>query len=182
MRLFWRKPRMKVGRFTPPPPVAPPTVERMVEEGLLISGHAVRMAVKNAIIVAALRERADLDRDALASIAAEQYRSLAGLESEAAERADDLPVAPEKARAVVRRRTARALEDASRDREQLDELVERARAEAWAEIAGPIADRAVSELEPAPVAPVDPEERAERIATFLALDLTQLAHERDVEL
>jgi hypothetical protein len=54
-----------------------PDLERMVEEGLLIAVSAVRMAVKNNIIVGALREHFDYDSGRYADDARSELHRLA---------------------------------------------------------------------------------------------------------
>lgn len=51
-------------KFVPPAPVEPVTIERAIEEGLLIARAALIMDVKNYLIVAAIRDDAGyLDRE-----------------------------------------------------------------------------------------------------------------------
>lgn len=175
---------MKVGRFAPPPAAAPVPLERLIEEGMLIADQALRMTLKNAIIVAALRDRTDLDRDALATLAIERATELAAAERASAARdrgeSGDAPRKREK----VRTGLAAELEALSADPERLAAMVERARLAAWEEIADPLADRAAAELEAerALAEQIDPRDRAERLAAFLALDLSELAAERGVDL
>ncbi|GAB3402837.1 hypothetical protein GCM10027515_13040 [Schumannella luteola] len=191
MRLFRRR-RVDVGRYEPLEPTAPAPVERVVDEGVLIAETAVRMSVKNAVILSALRDRLDLDRDSLARHAADELRAAASRELESLERVqrlaeerkdqpkpkyvgDDanLPREPidaiaERVRPVLAARL-RALAD---DPEHLGDLVERARTEAWAEIAQSFERRAAA-LARADQQQGDDYElrRADRLAAFLELDL-----------
>ena len=184
MALFKRTARMKVGKFKPPPEREPASLERLVEEGLLIADSALRMTLKNAIIVAALRDRRALDRDALHALAVERLGELAEGERAAAGR-DRLEIGSgARRREQVRHALAERLAALAADSERIAAVVERSRASAWEEISGPLADRASAarEAERALTADLDPEQRAERVAAFVALDLTSLAAERGVDL
>lgn len=63
-----------------------PSIARMVDEGLLIALSAVRMAVKNAIIVSALREHSDYDPERYARTARKELSLLARQNEEYARR------------------------------------------------------------------------------------------------
>ncbi|MDM4763377.1 hypothetical protein QT381_10190 [Galbitalea sp. SE-J8] len=199
MSPFWRRRRRDLGTYEAPAPVEPPPVERVVDDGVLIAESSVRMTLRNRIVVDALRDRLDLDRDALAEVAAGAFEQLADSEWELGERErarrearrfdDPLPDADAVAedrenerRETVHRAMSAAFAGRGRDRDALDALVERSRLEAWREIGAFLASRIVPlEPEPAP----DPDyvrERAERVGAFLALDLAGLAAERGVAL
>ncbi|MFT4123668.1 MAG: hypothetical protein QM635_07550 [Microbacteriaceae bacterium] len=195
MKLFRRK-RRNLGRYEPPPPREPPPLERVVEDGVLIAFSSVRMTLRNRIIVDALRERADLDREALAALAGELVEQLAEQEWEAAERlrlryelrARELYLDDDEAEAMredrrrdtVHRALSEALAARADDPVELAALVERSREEAWVEIAAFLQKRAEAQVEGVVAVP-DPgyaAEREDRIAVFLALDLAALADER----
>lgn len=196
MPLFRRR-RRSVGTYEAPAPSEPPPLERVLEDGVMIAESSVRMTLRNRIIVDALRDRLDLDRDALAAAAADAFEVIADQEWEAAERSrmrrsmqrvDDPLQDPEhvehdresERREGVHRALSSALAERAGQAEALAALVERARLEAWDEIGAFVAGRA----EPPDIAP-DADyarERGERLATFLALDLMELAAERGVEL
>ena len=200
MRIFRRRKKwVRLGTYEAPEPVEPPAVESIVEDGVLIGDSVVRMALRNRVIVNALRDRADLDRDELARAAAAELEALADQEWESAQRIrfrrestrPDDPF-PEEADEVDEHRReserresvhvamSRAFAARAEQRDILESLVERSRREAWDEIAEVIVDRAAHEET------VPDEEysslRTERIGALLALDLSALAAERGVVL
>ena len=87
--MWWqRRRRADVGTYKHAPIVPLAAIESVVNEGMLISALAVRMVIKNSLIVAALRDRLDYDFEVLALETREQLIVLA-LENEAtAERLD----------------------------------------------------------------------------------------------
>jgi hypothetical protein len=200
MRWF-RRQRFDLGKYVAPEPVAPAPTEQIVAEGALIGESVVRMALRNRVIVTALRDRSDLDVDALAALAATEFDTLAEQEWASAERIRlRRSVRPEEsildrnpdresardAESLRREGVYRGLSDAfaarAADADALGAIIERARGEAWSEVAGVIVERAG---ERALVLDRDPrydQERAERISAFIALDLVSLAHEHGVEL
>ena len=189
-----------MGTYEAPPRTEPAPLERVVEEGVLIGESVVRMTLRNRVIVDALRDRRDLDRTALAGVAAHELENLADHEWESAERirfrSNNAPIDdplqergydPEERRERGRRETVhRAMSEAFAARAAEDDalrtLVERARTEAWSEV-GPVLLARAGEAahDVVPDARYD-EERAERIGALLALDLTELAYERGVDL
>jgi hypothetical protein len=190
MRLFRRR-RVDVGRYEPLEPSAPAPVERVVDEGVLIAETAVRMSVKNAVILSSLRDRLDLDRESLARHAADELRAAADRELESLERVqrlaeaqkdqpkpkyvgDDANLPREPIDAIaerVRPALAARLRALADDPEHLGELVERARTEAWAEIAQSFEARA-ARLSSTGEDSLDYDLRKyDRIASFLELDL-----------
>lgn len=74
---FWRARRVDLGTYVAPERRDPVPVERVVDEGLLIATSAVRMAVKNRLIVDALRENRGFDPDSLSASASDEYLELA---------------------------------------------------------------------------------------------------------
>jgi hypothetical protein len=97
-----------LGEFKAPPelPLAP--IEQVVEEGHMIAASAVRMAVKNRLLVRALRDDREYDPDALVNAARLQFTELAEENEEAAERLE-----------AEQRREARAAEGARKPRRYL---------------------------------------------------------------
>jgi len=75
--LFKRTKRVNLGKFVAPEPVEPAPIERVVEEGLLIAMTALRMQVKNSMIVDAIRNDNSYDPEALASVARAELESMA---------------------------------------------------------------------------------------------------------
>jgi hypothetical protein len=61
MRLLGFRRRVDVGIYEPPAPVTPPPLNEQIDEGVLIAGAAIRMAVKNKGILRTLRDRSDYD-------------------------------------------------------------------------------------------------------------------------
>lgn len=165
----------------------------------MIAYSALRMAVKNRIIVDVLRDRLDFDPERLARFARTHLEALAEQEHATAIRLehdphrrkqqrdglDGQPADPLRGEKERRGHIIRLLAD-SLDRDLTDEeaihgIVDAARLAAWDEIQGSITRQARA------VAPVDrepgyEEERTERIGAFVALDLAGLAHERGVAL
>ena len=192
-----RRSRLDLGTFVAPPPVEPPPVERIVADGSLIGESVVRLALRNRMIVGALRDQSDLDVAALAAVASREFERLADQEWESAERVRlrrsvrgsslDVPEDPDRRRESERRESVyRAMSDAfaarATDEQMLAAIVDQARAEAWAEIGTVLLERAgerafVLERDPGYDA-----ERADRLGMLLALDLTRLAQERGVDL
>ncbi|HEU0257713.1 MAG TPA: hypothetical protein VFQ96_07730 [Microbacteriaceae bacterium] len=69
--------RVDVGTYVPPKNRTLAPVTAVVEEGVLISSYAVRLAIKNQLIVDALRDRADFDVEELKQSAHEHLLALA---------------------------------------------------------------------------------------------------------
>jgi hypothetical protein len=195
---WWRRRRADVGTFEPPAPVPPATLEELVDDGLLIARAAARMAVKNDVIVRAVRDRADYRPELAREVARDELRRLA-VESrlDAARVAETLEVAAERpgrsshqsdyrtgdVEPLRRRRDAlRALADRlarlSADEAFLDELVDSARRQGWEEIGESIVDRTATAWAPASRLP-----RATRDARMALVveDLERLAEERPAE-
>lgn len=164
---------------------------------MLIAESVVRMTLRNRVIVDALRDGRDLDRDSLAAAAAAELEALADHEWESAQRvrfrregvrlddpfpdenADEYRVESER-REKVHVAMSQAFAERATRRDILDSLVERARQEAWDEVAPVIVERAAHD-EPVPDATYA-EQRDERIGALVALDLAELANERGVAL
>ena len=197
MRWFLRRNRLDLGRYVAPEPVAPAPTEQIVAEGSLIGDSVVRLALRNRVIVDALRERRDLDLGALARAAAHEFERLADQEWESAERIrlrrsvtgsradvpDDVDYLRESER---REHVHRAMSDAfaarATDDVTVTAIVEQARAEAWSEIGPVLVERAGDRALTVDRDPRYEAERADRIGALLALDLTRLAQERGVDL
>lgn len=196
MSLFRRRRRADVGTFEAPPRRPVVSDAHLVDESRMIAHSAVRMALKNRIIVDVLRDRVDFDPDRVAGIARDQLEDLAEQETLTAERlrerreqrtgaAQELfeederrdPLREEKARrGSIVQQLARSLDADVADDEVVAELVERARQDAWDEIQSSVRRRAEV------VAPYEPDtryaaQRDERVATLVALDLAGLAAE-----
>ena len=197
MRWFRRRRGGWLGTYEPPEPRDPAPIEDVIDDGMLIAESVLRMTLRNRIIVDSLRDGRNLDRSALAAVAAAELEALADNEWESAQRVRfrregvrlDDPF-PDENTDEYRRESERrekvhlAMSEAFAARaaqpDILESLVERARREAWDEVAPVIVERAAMEE------PVADEEylaqRDERMAALLALDLTALAVERGVDL
>ncbi|MGH1524069.1 hypothetical protein ACRAWC_08525 [Leifsonia sp. L25] len=174
--------------------VQPATVERALEEGMLLADFSVRMTVRNAIITemlttenavfaqapfvhvarGALLTLAD-DADATEARVAAERRFAAVLEGEP-EHSHDYRSADSinlQRRQALSRATADELRRRSRDGEYLAHTVEQARAEAWAEISREIELR-IDRTSAAP----DPVGMSERLDE-LRQELRRLAERED---
>ena len=160
-------------------------------EGLLLIEYACRLAVKNALVVTALRDDGPLDRAAAARTAATELRHLAAQAVASADRMVEERATARQVggrplhehdyrrtdtRNLVRRERAyrEVAERAiawSRDDAHLDRLVEAARAAAWDEVAAAIEAR-LDRRRPWPAAgsrPATPWLAHRRVAVGLAL-------------
>lgn len=172
-----------------------PSTGRIVDEGMLIAMAAVRMALKNRIIVGALREHADYDPAEYAALARQELGEVARQNDEDSTRVERLGSylfrttrsgkgreIENKRRDVIRlgrRRTlhdhvAERLRDLAADDERVAELVEKARADALEEINEALATRLLAQR-------IDPRQpgyaaaRAERMRAVAVIDLKALA-------
>jgi hypothetical protein len=194
MRLFRRRRRVNVGTYRPPLEWPEPTVEETVEEALLIAGVAVKLAVKNLIIVRALQERADYSADGLLAATREELRNLVDEKDADADRVDaqhafaashggrathqsdfrsvDAPTLARKA--AVLRVLATRLRELADDENYAAHLIDVARTEALDEVLNAFAGTQSN----SPEAPdSDHGDRASRRA-MIALDLVALAESR----
>jgi len=196
VRWLRKRKDLGLGTYVAPDPVDPPLAERVASEGLAIAESAVRLGMRNRIVVDSLRDRRGFDTAPLLQWAAAEFETLADREQEAADRLrariDWPPESPWvehdaeaerhdlQWREAARRATSAAFREAANDERRLIDLVERARIEAWQDVATVIMERA-----DATGHPTDADYAAERdlrIAELVALDLTALANERGVQL
>ena len=137
-------------------------VEEIVEQGLLVADVAVRMTVKNAIIMNALKEHADYDetqivemvRDALNELASERERDARHISRVRGEIRDtgrsswseteygNSDSRTLRHRQEVYEQVAAELRSRTEDDEYLNSTVERARGLAWSEIGDSLKERA----------------------------------------
>ena len=175
--------------------------EREIAEGLLLAEYAVRLAVKNQILVDVLGRGSDFDRSRAGDQVRTELGTLAGEHEQAVRRMRrDARIAALRLgrgrhqhdyRAIdrknLRRRAGAAAEVGRRLRaaqasdDAVVALVDAARAAAWEDLASEV-HGALRRVEPPPPPPadLDPEERALRQQMVVALDLTALAEERGV--
>lgn len=171
---------------------APPPLKRIVDDGLLIAISAVRMAVKNDIIVGALGEHIDYDPARYAATAKNELRRLARQNEEYARRVSRLRKVLTRARRrsaltdgkrrdigqlALRRRVnkklAVALHTVANDRRHVARIVERARDAASDEISDAVTTRLIRLA----IDWRDPEyeqRRAARTEMFVHVDLALL--------
>jgi len=167
VRFFKRAPRVNLGKFVPPEPVEPAPVERVVEEGILISHTAVRMQVRNHLIVSAIRDDSSYDPEELGEFARREFESLAD---------QNVLLAREQLTGrniSIYRGLANALREVAADDAAIAKVVEASRQEAWQEISGAVATTLAARA----VDPRDPDyaaEREARISDLLAVDLVKL--------
>jgi histone H3/H4 len=181
--------RVWVGKFHEPAvrPLAP--IGAVVSDGLVISLAAVRLSVKNHIIITALRDHDDFDLDALARFARREVIRLADESSETAARiemgVDPLAEPPFGEREVTRvareasdrrprveRELSKALRAAANDEAVISEVVCEAQDSASTELRRAVTSKLVAQQFDAD--PHYDRERATRIRTFVAIDLAEL--------
>jgi hypothetical protein len=175
-----------------------PSTERIVDEGMLIALSAVRMAVKNRIIVSALRERTDYADADYTAMARREIHEVARQNDEDSTRVERLGShlsrttksgkgreVENKRRDVIRlgrRRTlhdhvAERLRELAADDARVAELVEKARADALEEINDALAARLLAQrIDPSQ--PGYAEARSERMQAVAAVDLAALAKQK----
>ena len=199
MRWLRKRKDLGLGTYVAPDPVDPAPVERVASEGVMIAEVVVRLGMRNRIVVDSLRDRLGFDTVPLMHWAASEFEALADREDEAADQlkerrdwspidmplvegADDIDAHRRELRwrETARRATADAFRALAHDERRLIELVEQARIEAWQDVANVIIERADAVTYRADVDYAT--ERSNRIAEFVALDLSALAIERGTPL
>jgi hypothetical protein len=189
---LFKKPRRNVGEFVPPAPQPLAPLDDVIHDALKIAYHGVRMAVKNHLIVNALRDGKSFDEGELEEFARHEYHLLALDNREAAERAEkqlehdaeamDGRVYPggkpvvvgedHQRKPLILRAVADAYEDQAVEPGALAILIDEAKAEAWSEIGAVVSARLAQ-----PRIEEDPEYltfRDERLAHFVDEDLAEL--------
>jgi hypothetical protein len=194
IRTRLKRGRVDVGTYEAPEPIAPPPVEEIAEEGVLIAASAVRMAVKNRQIVRALRDRADYSQKNAVAAAREVFRALAREKREDVERLDDIldRVRDRPGRALhqtdyrkgdadkLERREqvsdilADRLDELAEDDEYLLGVVDAARYAAWDEIGASIEAKLLRRPEMEAHTREYSEQREARIRDLLNVDLALL--------
>ena len=180
---------------TAAPGPSTPTTARIVDEGMLIALSAVRMALKNRIIVGALRDHHDYNPTLYANLARQELQEVARQNDEDSTRVERLGShlarttgkgkgreLENKRRDVIRlgrRRTlhdhvAERLREIAEDDETVGALVEKARADALQEINSALSDRLLAQ-EVDPRQPGYAAARAERMRAVGKIDLAALA-------
>lgn len=169
-------------------------VEEIVEQGLLVADVAVRMTVKNAIIMNALKDHADYDEveiiglvaDALNELAVERERDARHIERVRSEirssgqsswreteygNGDSRTL---KHRQEVYERVAQELRALTEDQEYLKTTAERSRVLAWEEIGDSLKERASHPYYSGGRDDDYRDNRDERIQQLISMDLTSL--------
>ncbi len=180
------------------PDTAPPTLDHAVEEGMLLADYATRMAVKNLIVVDTIQQGHPFDPARHAQQAADLLRELAAEQDAAAARAADVREAveglggdamhPHDYRDVdVRNLTLRedaattlsaALRAKADSEEELLEIVDRARRDAWDEVASAITAGLDAFAGTEALKENYEAERPARLNLLIRRDLERLAEER----
>jgi hypothetical protein len=146
------------------------SIERSVDEGVLIAEAAVAMEAKNRIIVTAIRDGRPFDVADVRANVSEELRRLGAENEDSAKRLQELAVevqtprgAPDNAegyqaddhptltrRGIIHVLLAEELVRLSEDADFVAELAERARVQAWAEVGSAIESRLIESLPKAP--------------------------------
>lgn len=144
----------------------PVSIERSVDEGVLIAEAAVTLDVKNFIILAALRDGKDFDLDSVRAQVRAELRELASENADNSNRLQDLAIGVQSSRgipgnsegyeiddhptltkrAVIHMMLGAELERLCEDDEFVDGLAERARVAAWADVGSAIESRLIATL------------------------------------
>lgn len=199
MGYFGRKRRVDLGTYVDPEPEEHAPVEQVVHEGALIGDSVVRMAVRNRVIVDALREHKDVDRASLAAFAANELETLATHERESADRVhqrreaqlaadanrkktqlDPDDIDESRRRENLHRAMADAFASRSTDAEVLAAIVESSLDDAWSEIGPVVIERAGEHSLLLHRDERYEQERTARMSDLLEVDLATLARERGV--
>ncbi|MEJ1231090.1 MAG: hypothetical protein WDM88_11385 [Galbitalea sp.] len=188
----------KTPRAVPLPAPAPGTVrpvsiERAVDEGLLIARAAVTMDAKNHIIVEAIREGHPFDLDDVVATVRRELMALARENAASAQRVQQLSIdvqtprgAPDNSegyqaddhptlskRGIIHVLLSSELERLSHDDEYVADIAERARLQAWSEVGDAIESRLLTSLPPEPDRFYD-EDREARIRALYNINLRAL--------
>ncbi|CAN5179824.1 hypothetical protein BH11ACT3_BH11ACT3_02410 [soil metagenome] len=195
MALFRRRKRIDLGTYVAPAPKPLAPLDDLVDEGAMIVASTVRMAVKNLIIISALRDGRDFDEDAMLLEAQSELLRLAAEKREDAVRIGQFGEQAEGRFGKARHQTdyhesdiealdlrgevslalADRLDELSRDEAYGRDLVEKARDSAFAEFASSVEQRLAGT--PQSGSGRDPKYRtglAERKRLLVTVDLAEL--------
>jgi hypothetical protein len=148
--------------------VEPPTVDRVVDDAIIIAKTAVRMAVKNRIIVDAIREDLDYDPAEMGAVARRELDSLVDQNNELA---DHQRLARNSS---IYRSLAEALRELSMDTEAVAAIVEESREAAWQEISTVLGSRLSARAVGPKLDPSYEREREARLRELISVDLARL--------
>lgn len=171
-----RVPRKAIGRYRAAPTRPEPSIDRLVHDARLLAHAGVRMAVKNSLIVDAAGRRVDFDLAALRTVARESLVQLAEQQRVIAE-SEDRSEADYRRVLVLRGLVSALIADAA-DEKVVEDIVAASRDAAWAEVSASIMRNARNAVEGHRRDPDHENGRDERLAAFIAMDLTGLAHDR----
>jgi hypothetical protein len=186
--------KKKLRPYEPPPPAEPISVDRAVEEGLLIARSALTMDVKNHIIVWTLRDDHRFDATQIATVARAELAKLIDEYGGDARRMDSTAVTAISAtgpqtsghdyravdywtlskRAMIYAAMSAELTRLSADDEFVDAIVEEARTRAWSELSA-IVEGHLDWVGPPPSDSDYEETREERMLLLRTEDLRALA-------
>jgi hypothetical protein len=164
----------------------PVSIERSVDEGVLIASAAVTMDAKNYIIVEAIRDGSAYDHANVEATVRRELLELANENEASAHRVQQLAVDVQTKRSprdnsegyefddhptltkrgVIHVMLGAELERLSEDDEFVAGLAERARLQAWAEVGGAIESRLLASIPPKPDAAYEAEKDARMRALF----------------
>lgn len=193
---FFRRKRRDAERSQSRKVLAP--VDEIAEQGVLVATVAVRLSVKNDIIMNALAKRMDFSEERIRELVHEHTVALADERDDDVQRlelvsknlgrfgrggygADDYSrgdAATIAHRLEVYRVVAQTLRSMSEDDTYLSTTAERARSEAWAEIGDSLAKRAEHPYYSGGKNETYQRERTFRIQQLIEKDLTELARSR----
>lgn len=192
-----RRGQLDLGHYKAPAAVPAVPVQRVVDEGLLVAVSGIRMAVKNRMIVAALRDGLDYSHAYYAAFATERIAEVADHEENAATHLrrridiaamplDDLDRVEHERREQIRLQLASALRRVAADDAALGVILDEARHAALDDIGTNLAPRTTT-LSDAPgehytAGPDYDDDKGDRVAALIVLDLALLAVERGTSL
>lgn len=145
-------------------------IERIVEDGVLIAVAGVRMAVKNRLIVASLREGEPYDANAYEAVARNELQKLCREKKRDAERT----TSNENLKRRINFELADRLLELSEDEDFTAALAEEARASAWEEVSAALTDKVTRQFAIDENAAEYAARRQERLRLLVELDLPQL--------
>jgi hypothetical protein len=171
----------------------PVSIERSVDEGVIIASAAVTMDVKNYIIVQAIRDGHPFNLDDVMNAVRRELRSLANENDSSAQRVQQLAVdvqTPQGAtddsegyqtddhptltkRGIIYVMLAEELERLSEDDQFVADLAERARLRAWGEVGEAISSRLLDAV-PAPPDAFYEDDKDARIRALFNINLRAL--------
>jgi hypothetical protein len=176
----------------PATPRKPISIDRAVEEGILIATSALTMEVKNQIIIDAIRDARPYDVGHVVAVAKRQLLALARQNVESSDRiqhlaedvltpkgstdsegyrAGDHPALAN--RAVIHSRVSAELERLADDDAYIQDVAEAARAEAWTEVGDAVQLRLLRSVPPEPDKFYE-EDKAARIQALFAINFRAL--------